>query len=65
MGNYKEEVPPYPESSRDPNNLISGLKNTTSEAGLMPPSMGNNSSGASINDEATHNAILRKMKQDC
>ena len=60
--NSKDEVLPNPET-RDPNNSVGGHKNTPSEAGLMPPSMGSNS-GASINDEATHNAILRKMKQE-
>merc|ERR1719507_2972042 len=60
--NSKDEVLPNPET-RDPNNPVGGLKNTPSEAGLLPPSMGSNS-GASINDEATHNAILRKMKQE-
>ena len=54
--NSKDAVQANPEM-RDPNNSAG------SEAGHMPPSMGS-SSGASINDEATHNAILRKMKQE-
>ena len=59
--NSKEEVLPIPQT-REPNSSSGALRNTIGDEGLLPPM--SNDTDTRVNDEAVHNAILKKMKQE-